>query len=44
MKMSTLRENIQENYSVAIETKAFENLESFDINSVRKKFIRLNNK
>ena len=30
MKMSTLRENIQENYSVAIETKAFENLESFD--------------
>ncbi len=30
MKMSTLRENIQENYSITIESKAFENLELFD--------------
>jgi chromosome segregation protein len=30
MKINSLQENIQENYSISIETKAFEDLETFD--------------
>jgi chromosome segregation protein len=30
MKMSTLQDNIQENYSITIETKTFEDLDTFD--------------